>query len=337
MADSSLTASKIHTMAVGISLDQYLLTGQNGQQLCHYNHFDMLEHSEHSFVIGKEISLCDMEVLHRHDFFEIMLVVNGDMTVHIENELLELHPGDLYLLNRNVRHYEEFRGTFQAAYFSISASFAELLPTSFQGTFHAPVKILRFFRKNLSDDVQKNKEYLLFRSMDLLPPPTRPYQIWENIRQELLLKEPGYELFLLGWFSRLFSAMEDPASYHITQHNLGTVSQKDLSNEIMDYIHTVKRKVTRAEIAKNLSYNSDYLNRIFLQQTNCSITDYSQKVCMIEAARLLTSTSMSISNIITRLGYQNRTHFNRLFRETYGETPLEYRNTHTQHVNFPTR
>ena len=57
-----------------------------------------------------------------------------------------------------------------------------------------------------------------------------------------------------------------------------------------------------------------------------TLLEYGQDIYLEEARRLLLDTDMSISDIITELGFSNRSHFYRVFRRAFGETPLDYRN-----------
>ena len=54
---------------------------------------------------------------------------------------------------------------------------------------------------------------------------------------------------------------------------------------------------------------------------------YLNEVRISHAGRLLTSTDMSISEVMTESGFTNQTIFNRLFKEIYGMTPRQARNT----------
>lgn len=94
------------------------------------------------------------------------------------------------------------------------------------------------------------------------------------------------------------------------------------------YIQSRKRRVTREEIAAAMAYNEDYLNCVFQQETGLTITSYSQKLCMEEAARRLSNTGEPISRITKDLGYENWTYFNKLFREAYSMSPQTFRETH---------
>ena len=47
------------------------------------------------------------------------------------------------------------------------------------------------------------------------------------------------------------------------------------------------------------------------------------------AAWLLIHSEVSIGEIIDKCGYQNKTYFYRVFRNRFGQSPMEYRKEHT--------
>lgn len=54
---------------------------------------------------------------------------------------------------------------------------------------------------------------------------------------------------------------------------------------------------------------------------------YLNEVRISHAGRLLMNTDMSISEVMSESGFTNQTIFNRLFKEIYGMTPRQARNT----------
>ena len=48
---------------------------------------------------------------------------------------------------------------------------------------------------------------------------------------------------------------------------------------------------------------------------------------MKKARTLLKNRNMTVESISEAVGYQNVEHFNRLFKRTYGITPVQYRKT----------
>ncbi len=56
-----------------------------------------------------------------------------------------------------------------------------------------------------------------------------------------------------------------------------------------------------------------------------TFTQYLQKRRLLQAAHMLTETKEPVENIMVAVGYENSSHFHRLFKDTYGMTPKEYR------------
>ncbi len=56
-----------------------------------------------------------------------------------------------------------------------------------------------------------------------------------------------------------------------------------------------------------------------------TFTKYLQRRRLLQAAHLLTETTEPIEQIIVDVGYENSSHFHRLFRGEYHMTPREYR------------
>lgn len=68
-----------------------------------------------------------------------------------------------------------------------------------------------------------------------------------------------------------------------------------------------------------------YISRIMKKYSPYTFTKYVQKRRMIQAAYLLESGDFTIEEIMNQVGYENSSHFHRLFKEEYEMTPKEYR------------
>lgn len=117
----------------------------------------------------------------------------------------------------------------------------------------------------------------------------------------------------------------DTACYHCRPIALDLDTDYLLFSRIENLLKECDGHIARRELADNLHYTGDYLNRIVKKYTNMSLHDYSMSFCMKKAADLLQTTAKSISAIALELHFSNRTYFYRLFQETYGMTPKEFR------------
>ncbi len=78
-------------------------------------------------------------------------------------------------------------------------------------------------------------------------------------------------------------------------------------------------------IAECFHYNEQYLGRLFKMKTGKTYNEYLNSVRIDEAKHLLTKTNEPIIDISLKVGFNNVTYFNRIFKKLVGVTPGEYR------------
>lgn len=84
-------------------------------------------------------------------------------------------------------------------------------------------------------------------------------------------------------------------------------------------------KTTIEEVAKNAGFSIDYFNRIFRNHTGFNVMEYSRFRRLNKAAKLLRLSDTDILSIALECGYDSHEGFIRAFKEQYGKTPSEYR------------
>jgi AraC-type DNA-binding domain-containing proteins len=78
-------------------------------------------------------------------------------------------------------------------------------------------------------------------------------------------------------------------------------------------------------LSKIVFLNEQKLKAGFSKQYHMSIGDYTNHIRMTVAANLLSTTDLSIDNIATKVGYNYSANFSKMFKKTYGKTPLKFR------------
>lgn len=82
----------------------------------------------------------------------------------------------------------------------------------------------------------------------------------------------------------------------------------------------------RAErMAEELGYTRAYLCTRFKQEAGVSLTRYVQQEKAAEAKRLLRFTDQELGEIAALLGFSSQSHFQTVFKQITGETPMAYR------------
>lgn len=81
------------------------------------------------------------------------------------------------------------------------------------------------------------------------------------------------------------------------------------------------------ELAGKLGYSEVYTGNLVKKHTGKTFKQYVQEIRLNTAAELLSSTDMSVGEIIHSLGYENESYFRKLFVEKFSQKPLKYRIT----------
>ena len=83
--------------------------------------------------------------------------------------------------------------------------------------------------------------------------------------------------------------------------------------------------ITRKKIEELVHLNQDHINREFKKQTGYTLMEYVQHYRILMAKKMLRETTLSISEISIRTGYDSPAYFSKIFKKQTERTPLEYR------------
>lgn len=78
-------------------------------------------------------------------------------------------------------------------------------------------------------------------------------------------------------------------------------------------------------ISENFQYNSDYIARLFRSDTGMTLKQYINTVRIKEAKKLLLNTDLHISEISYSVGFKDEKYFMKIFKNSEGITPTDYR------------
>ena len=130
---------------------------------------------------------------------------------------------------------------------------------------------------------------------------------------------PNYALSLL--------AMEISQEFVETyfQKNNGAFNPK--MEKIIEWIRVnYNRRFGMEEIAKNFSYNADYLSTAFRRYTGIPLMKYINMIRISNAKNQLLNTADGVKEIAWRIGFEDEKSFMRRFKQFEGITPTTYRN-----------
>ncbi|MGI6576448.1 MAG: helix-turn-helix domain-containing protein [Eubacteriales bacterium] len=98
--------------------------------------------------------------------------------------------------------------------------------------------------------------------------------------------------------------------------------------EMMSYIQENFRDITVEKLCEKYKYSKRQIFRLIKRYAGTTLGKLQKDLRMKHAARLLTSSGLTVEQIAADCGYKSANHFYSVFKETYGFTPLEYRKNH---------
>lgn len=259
---------------------------------------------------------------HQHNYYEFIYVYKGRYTHTINDTTYCCNENEFLLLEPGIFHYEAWETDSTILFFCVSRTFFDHLKShSFFQDMTTPAasdpeaSVWFFSYKPVSPDASSSVRLLA-----------------EQLVQEIIQGQPGSELISEGLFYRLVAFLIDPCLYSMQKYTVSVKAQErlNMSEELQAYLWSRKGQATRREITEQFNYCADYLNRLLKQQTGMTISKYNQHILLKRAEQLLRETDMSIADIISELGFENRSFFYRLFEKTNGITLSEYRNLEKQ-------
>lgn len=275
--------------------------------------------------------------LHQHDYFEVIFIISGEIIQIIENQTFHYTSGQCCILNRNICHSEIYYDKAELLFMMLTEDF--LTPLVDDTFIYSSTNIYHNTFDSISLLINQNKhckfysvkKYIRFTPIyettqcnDLH---TETNTLIEQIINATYQQKVGCSFIVAGLISRLFSILEDSSKYTKDVISLTQACEEKLLTRITDLLEKNKGNLSRSELEKQLHYNADYINRVIKKSTGFTLTEYGHLFSLQEAAYLLQTTNDTISNIVTNLGFSNRTYFNKIFRNRYGMTPIEYRNS----------
>lgn len=115
------------------------------------------------------------------------------------------------------------------------------------------------------------------------------------------------------------------AGNKLAQNEHITEGREERIVEIMRYIQTHYRDVTLEELAENFHLSPPYLSKYIKERAGITFQETVKKARMKKARAMLKETNRTVESIAADVGYETVEHFNRLFKKSYGMTPVQFR------------
>lgn len=135
-------------------------------------------------------------------------------------------------------------------------------------------------------------------------------------------KKIQQHIYVLQIISLLVENLIDENSCYRERHD----ENSELLISIMEYIdYNYFKPITLDEIATYTNYNKSYLSALFKKKIGITIFEYLKNIRLEHCLKELKITDKNIIDIALNNGFANIQSFNKLFKEVYHQTPLQYR------------
>lgn len=269
---------------------------------------------------------------HKHDFFELMFVLDGEIYVSIENHRHLYPKGSGCILNRQVMHYEEWQGQHRILFLQISYDFLKQIYSDLCLSFFDVEKkqlsgdIMLFLQSNLFKENTNEKAHVDFI------PPSADFQIFDAVHdyfdiifRETLSPDSNSSRKIKNAIVELFDFISSSENFSTTPVKIGSDVENYLYSEIVRVIEESCGRISRSQLSEKLNYSGAYLNDICKKHSGLSLYNFGMTYCIKEAARLLSESSYTVSEVEAYLGFTNSTQFYKEFKKAYGVTPAKYK------------
>lgn len=253
--------------------------------------------------------------MHRHDFTEIVVVLDGVGDHLLDDGRFPISTGDVFVIDQNHAHgYRNARG-LQIANVLFDERFLLERERSLRhmAGYQTLVHLEPGSRKRLSFGGK-----LKLTTAHRIRVEERIYEL----RDELERRHDGYQALSLSILvdiivrlCRLYRA--DMSESQRTLYDMG---------EVVGYLERhYQEKLEIRDLEELVAMSSRTLMRRFGQATGTTPMQYLLRVRLSRAAHLLRTTRHTMTDIAARVGFSDSNYFSRQFRKAMGTSPTEYR------------
>ncbi len=253
-----------------------------------------------------------------HTSLEIFICLKGKGRYYIGSKLYEFEEGDIFVISNAELHKSEIyeNGSFDALLIMFSPE--QMLPERVvQGE-----ELMDLFYGRIGNFSHQHR------------PESKKRALYETVAGQMLKeyeeKQMGYKeslrALLMWMLIELNRAYRDSGSQDFSYVIEEKIKHKKVISQVLLYIEEhYDEDINLGELADRLYVNQSYLSREFKKSTGYSMVKFITNKRIREARELLRSTSLSVTEIATRVGYNNITHFHTMFKKEIGISPKEFR------------
>lgn len=275
------------------------------------------------YTMLPDTTLEDTNTLHRHEYMQINYVSRGKGFHFINKKKFKIIKGDIFVIPPYVPHLIKPSNDSDIKIYEF-----EFVPEFVNQNFESIENVEAFF------DFAYIEPFLVAESQ-VKPRLNLVGKIQveiENILTEALSeykdKKPGYLLVIKSLLLKLLVIVgrEFTVGLENSESRNAFDRHRDSIFGAIKYIDEhYEDDLSVEEVAKKFMLSQSYFSYLFKAITSKTFTEYVNGIRISRAMELLRNTDKRVIDICFDTGFRNVNHFNRLFRQQTGISPLLYR------------
>ncbi len=248
--------------------------------------------------------------MHIHDCYEVYFSISGGKQFLIDNQVYDIEPGDLFLINQYDSHYltqidkelhERIVIMIDPEYMKSISSEDTDLDTCFskrsEGFSH---------KVSLSQDQQSRFLYFINKIVTS-----------NGFGHDLLERATFTELFVM--INKIVQERENKEG---TAENAATYNEQ--VDAILSYLNNnIQYPVSIGDLSRQFYISESYICRIFKSATGTTINKY-MTARRISIAKSLLAEGVGVSEVCERCGFSDYSNFLKAFTKSVGISPKKY-------------
>lgn len=287
-----------------------------------FTNFECLK--DGSIMIGLIKDVNVHQEKHLHEFIEFVYVVDGEIVHYVNGEEFISKKGSLLVIQKGETH--EFTNLGGGIYINL-----HIVPEKINGLTEFYSDLNRILKKMGSEEDFRWEDLPHFTQFGGI----KMIEIENLLRymiHEINSRSTGYEMVLKECLFILI--MEIERKHHEAASDVKTYYGSIKFFEIKKYIdENYCNKVTLVNIAKEFYCSPVYLGRLFKKCVGVSFIEYIRDKRIEKSIEYLVTTNIAIEEIVTRVGYSDKTQFYCVFEKYTGKTPKKFRDDSTRFKN----
>lgn len=253
------------------------------------------------------------DILHGHDFFELVYVMSGSALHQLGVEISPVVEGDYFIVDFGSFHrYLETRD-----FTIVNCLFApEYVDRVLVNSPSLSALLSNELRQFTPPALHSRPADLIYHDAD-----GHIRGLIEAMEKEYAARDTGYlEIIRCHLIEILVHATRQASARSATQQPHPAVAA------MAEYLHEhCFEPLSLNALSDFLAYTPQYLSSLFHKQTGVSMSTYLQRLRVQKSCRMLAETQLSISQIAHQVGYCDLKHFHTVFRRYTNVSPREFR------------